>query len=367
MDGIGMISIKRIIIILAVIILPILCISCGTSQVEIEPTTIPDEINSVPSAYAWSKNNDQEETSIYALDQNHVWATSGSRITFFDGSSWNEQTEIEGIDISGIFVVSDENAWISGYTRPFGGAIYHFDGSSWEEQYSQEDSYFEAITAVDPEHVWAVGNNSYNFSPGAIYFYDGSIWGKQYELDNNYQIFDICAVDTDHVWAAVTYNETGPGYVKGSGPGYVYFYDGSSWVQQFETETGNGKISELLGIYALDESHVWAAGRESGDGILMNQIYFYNGSKWEKQYEVEGTHGLWSICACDENHVWATGGSEIFFYNGSSWEKQYFIEETPGGGFGSTASIFNGISASDIDNVWAVSGSGIYYGKRQSE
>jgi len=114
------------------------------------------------------------------------------------------------------------------------------------------------------------------------------------------------------------------------------------------TKVDSGFDGTLTCVYAIDDSNVWAVGR---DGTIL----FYDGSSWQQDPQSGNvtTRDLWAITALDENHVWVSGDDAvILFYDGSSWTVQ------PTGG-APEQEIWT-ISAASADEVWAGCQAGWY-------
>ncbi|RJP34019.1 MAG: hypothetical protein C4536_03075 [Actinobacteria bacterium] len=204
------------------------------------------------------------------------------------------------------------------------GVLYFYDGSEWACQL-QTDSTIFSITALDDQHVWACGVDG-------IWFYDGTTWTQQYEEFCG----DIDAVDNNHIWAV--------------GRRTVHFFDGHNWSPQFEAS------SWIRDVTAADLDHVWATG--CGESGLDHICISYNGSSWTEQDWIieEKIYWIYDISAADANDVWLIGADSgeadiIYRYDGHAWTKQY-EREAP----------FSSITASDKNHVWATSaGGGIYF------
>lgn len=333
-------------------------------------TTCSRNTRGESSQYSWQKYNSVVSTSIYSYNRNYALSCFSNTIWLFDGSSWKEQWNIEGVDIGDVFVLNEREAWLTGYEyQPTedkcGSAIYCYDGSSWEEIFCVDNYLLDVIIGIDSEHLWASGNRSYGMCKGLILFNDGNGWEEQYDLADNVVVSDMTCTNANHVWAVGTCVDSGYGYIDPKGPGYIYFFDGSSWRTQYKVEKeDNETIIELLGIDALDDEHVWAVGRKVKGGIYTNIIYFYDGSNWSMQYEEVGDKGLSRVCAVDRSHVWAVGGSDIFFFDGLKWRRQY---DTSKGASVGNELVFTDISANDCGNIWVSSSIGIFLGKKLAD
>jgi hypothetical protein len=165
---------------------------------------------------------------------------------------------------------------------------------------------------------------------------------------------DIWALDDTHVWAAgslVSRNDSGSYSSQG---GVVNFYDGSTWTEQFNTVTtaqNEQGLGDLTTVSACDANHIWV-GSQSGS------IYFCDGSKWAQQHDL-GDEVVQNIFALDPTHVWAVGGnkskSSIYFFNGATWSEQTALQGMD------YSSGFTDVFAVDAAHVWAVAKPGFYF------
>ena len=185
--------------------------------------------------------------------------------------------------------------------------IYFNDGSTWSRQ-----SAFSALSmaAADATHVWAGGEN------GSIYFFNGSSWVNQSPGLTTLPVRAISVYDTTHAWA-----------VAGDNPGEGYCVmnrDAAGWHVSDSAAGGPG----LLGVYALDANHVWAVGHNG-------RIRFFNGTSWATQASGTTEH-LRSVAGLDAAHVWAVGATSlsgkgtVMFFNGTGWTTQAIIKDESG-------------------------------------
>jgi hypothetical protein len=286
--------------------------------------------------FKWEEQSPWATRAVHALNDSYVWAVDeGGNFSFYDGSVWSQRGRAEE-GLTDVFATDTEHAWAVGYE----GGIYRYDGFVWSLDYNTGDL-LSCVTASDSQNVWAMSER------GTAYYYDGTSWCKQVELGE--YINDIDSAGPDNVWAVGHVREESPTSVEPKGPGYIYFYNGTSWNRQHEIGV------MLTGVSAVDANNVWAAGERG-------TVLFYDGESWQRQ-ESGITEILHSVTAADNDHVWAAvrvGGTdaEIYFFDGSSWSNQYMIE-----GNGAIVDLYD-ISAADSRNVWAVSSEGIYYGSK---
>jgi hypothetical protein len=202
-------------------------------------------------------------------------------------------------------------------------------------------NYVSGVAAIDLSHIWLVSNSD---DTSGIYFYNGTQWTKQ----DNTMINSIDPLDESHIWAVGRQS----GSESYSYSGAIRFYNGESWSSQaYDPPPESIKYNWLFsGVSALDDNHVWAVGR----GWSENQGYvieFFNGQEWHKQTE-SSSGGLNAVYALDSNHVWAVGdGGLILFFDGHSWTEQ---------GSGTTDTLHS-VTAVNGNHAWAGGGKMMTY------
>lgn len=297
-----------------------------------------------PNTYKWSQQYQTKELlafcGISAADGNNAWAVGFSRssdgeIYYFDGHSWSIQYQTEDW-LEGVSAADHDNVWAVGVNNVNntcdGGVIYFFDGLRWLKQYETDDPYgIGKVFALSKSAVWAVG------SSGKMYYFNGNTWEEK--PTGGIDIRNIYALDSTHVW--------------GASENAVFFYDGNIWSKQLDAEETN-----IWGIDAIDQSHVWAVG--TVPDTERGKVYFFDGSSWVEQFSTEcKLHGI-SIDGL--GRAWVMGTKypanygipigSIFFFNGSNWEKQHEVKEA-----------LTGISTLGGGDVWVVGTyGGIYFG-----
>ncbi len=149
---------------------------------------------------------------------------------------------------------------------------------------------------------------------------------------------------------------TGPGDVwVGGEKGTVYHYDGGGW------KSSNIGVSDLsvLGIYALDGSHVWAS--VGGGGYENCTVYFFNGRNWAKQPRKQNMYNLGCVTASSPTEVWAGGGAHV--HNSVVWklDKGTWQADMNWPGAGEFVHTIQCIG----NNVWAGTSDGSIYHKKE--
>lgn len=220
-----------------------------------------------------------------------------------------------------------------------GSALFARGPNGWAPVAKGQSS-FTDLSVTDAAHAWIVS------SGGRIYFYDGTSFIVQFDTRNAPRsggaydsLNEVFALDSSHVWAVGWFSyETADsqGRLVGMGTsGVIYFFNGTAW--SASTVVGGHRV---VAVTAADPSHVWAATR-SGD------IYFFNGQVWALQYS-SGVH-VTAMAAADASHAWAFSSRQdskgkIFSFNGTSWNLQDAMDEVD----------FADACAVDSEHVWAV-------------
>jgi hypothetical protein len=303
------------------------------------------------SGYVWERVFQNEGLSLVdasILDESHIWCIDwvdegirSSEILFSNGNTWAEQFNHERLMLADVYALDKNRVWVVGSKvaeDDDSGKIYLYDGFSWkEESEAQELPSFIGIFPLDENHIWATAKG--------IYFFNGSEWSQQLESKERFQA--IYAMRDRAAWAV---SETGT----------VYRFDGFSWNEQQKLPFSEERffISQAR-LYAIDESHAWAALYDSTSERC--KIFFFDGSSWNEQLTLPKTMLVTGIHAWGEKHVWASCGSAfniscpILFFDGRGWSIQKECHES-----------LIGIRALSEGKVLAVGESGsLYEGTKQ--
>jgi len=336
-------------------------------------------------------------TAFNAYDSEHVWLISEtskqldsegndewyevSKIYFYDGTTWSMQCEVTGD--AGLFPLDPDHVWC--WT---GKDIYFYNGESWAKQFSAEYE-IRLVKASSPQCAWAIGYavglDKMNWS--MTYFYDGSQWEEKGEIDQRIDSLEI--IDNHSAWAWLA--NPGGLYYKGK-PLYsdIFKWNGDSWERSLDEN------QDLVSIIILGPDLAWAAFDEQvylyqdnhwslkidGDPIIdmtavddQNAWYLvdigysrghvrtYNGSSWEKTYEIEGNCS--NILAIDPSHVWVishpgdeigesgnlipSSNTAVYFFNGENWIKQFETDVR-----------IRGLDGRNSEQIWAYGGSMVF-------
>jgi len=168
------------------------------------------------------------------------------------------------------------------------------------------------------------------------------------------------------------------------GAAYIYYYDGTNWIEQQKLIADDGVLSDEFGT-SVTIHGTWAAvaapradfGGNTNRGAVY--VFQFNGVEWvqtQKIIDVNGGNGDnygWSVSMDDTQIAIGvitdngdTGAIQIFTYDGTEWLLQHHV--VPGGGvsgdwFGSSVSI-NGstmVVGSDSDTYIYSSEGSVYF------
>ncbi|MBU1942927.1 MAG: hypothetical protein KKE36_04565 [Actinobacteria bacterium] len=248
-----------------------------------------------------------------------VWAvgTEGDRGAVFryDGSWETVRTADE--TLTGVSASGDD-VWVAGVA----GSVLHFDGRAWTAWDLEVEGGLYCVSSADGVHVWVAGDL------GVVYYFDGTGWTIQ-DTPVRWNIKSVSAVDPEHVWAV--------------GAGGILFFNGRGWTLQYGTE-GGGAFSGLSGVAAPDPTHAWACGTTDGGGTFS--ILSWDGKDWKKAHST-GDLRLVGICAIGPSSVYAASTEGFVYSAGGAFHTKRVLEDTE-------RETLNGISASSVDEIWAV-------------
>jgi hypothetical protein len=237
---------------------------------------------------------------IEAVDQTHIWVTddNNNSIYFYDGSSWVQQCTTN-LDLTMLYAANENCLWAIGNDYDEEQyAILFFDGATWSEQY-RTSSCLRDICGIDTEHAWAVGDG--------LFSYDGSTWSQEPGFSEN--MVAVAAQDKDHAWAC--------------GDNSCWFFDGTSWQEQYETEIAIKDIS----LFSTGRAWMLCSERSQGEQgwDATSQFLLFKDGRWRKAFEVEDE--LEYVEAVDGYHAWAWRQGDLhfaaacYYFDGGTWSK----------------------------------------------
>ena len=216
-------------------------------------------------------------------------------------------------------------------------------------------STIDGIWGSSNDDLWAVGTFTSNVSTYKIAHYNGVKWQFLYpksfhEPSKDIQAGDILAIygtGKNNIWIVGYGFATNPFTREDSLWAFAAYWNGTDWINVSPNYPG----VQLLGIWLIDNNHVWAVGTNG-------TILFYNGTEWIKQNS--GTsYLLRDIYGVDSRNIYVVGYSQTHAYgislkyNGTDWN----IEEvTQPGFFGAYESVW---MLSD-KSIW-IAGDDVFY------
>lgn len=282
------------------------------------------------------------------------------------------------VSISGSFAIAGANGDDIGANADQGSAyIFYFNGTNWIQQQKLVASdgaagnrfgYSVGIFgnyAIVGAYFDDIGANSDQGS-AYIFFYNGSTWIQQQKLTASdglsidafgYSVF----LSGNYATVAAVGDDVGANTDQGSA--YIFFYNGSTWVQQQKLVASDGGAGDSFGT-SVSLSGNYAVIGAAYDDINANSdqgsayIFFYNGSTWGQQQKltaldgagvdffgiavsISGTYAIIGSYADDNGPKINAGSAYIFYYNGSAWSEQQKLIKPDG-----AANDFAGISVS---------------------
>lgn len=140
-----------------------------------------------------------------------------------------------------------------------------------------------------------------------VYFYDGNSWGNEQILTasdgaSGDEFGRSVAIDGDFLVVGAMFKNYNS--KEQIGAAYVFWFDGSSWVEQQKIAPSNGVSNDWFGGAADIQDTVIVIGAHTKD--VMNAanagsvyIYYYNGSTWYQAQDFHasdyGTHSYFGI------------------------------------------------------------------------
>ena len=301
--------------------------------------------------------------------------------------------------LSGDFAVigaskDDDNGLDSGSAY-----IFHYNGTNWVEQQKltasdgAEGDWFGYQGSISGNNVivGAVGDDDDgNWSGSAyIYHYNGVDWIEQQKLtasDAGVDDYFGCHVSISGNYAAVgAYGDSV--YGTESGSVYIFYFNGTTWVEQQKLIPADGAAGDKFGItLAINNDNVIVGAYADGDGSHIGSAYIFHfdGTTWTEQQKltasnpdagdlygigvsIYGNHAIVGALG-DDDIASSAGTAYIYSYDGSIWNEQQKIYASDGAAsdwFGYTAAITDNyalVGAIYDDDNGSSSGSAyIYY------
>jgi hypothetical protein len=187
-----------------------------------------------------------------------------------------------------------------------------------------------------------------------LFFFNGVSWLQQQKIvAGDGQPGDAfgfaVSISGNYAVVGAPFDNSGP--LNDSGCAYIFFYNGSSWVQVVQPFLPIPASADLFGYSVCVKNGMMIIGAY-GDGIGANvaqgsaHVYFFNGSTWLYQAQILAPDGAASdnfgmSVGIDNDRVIVgapnddiagianQGSAHVYFYNGTVWsQQQKFINST---------------------------------------
>ena len=251
--------------------------------------------------------------------------------------------------------------------------IYYNNGTNWVEQQkltaSDSNNGDEFGSAVAISGNYAIIGSSYDDDNGEnsgsayIFFNNGTNWVEQQKLtasdsNNGDEFGSAVAISGNYAIIGSSYDDDNG---ENSGSAYIFFNNGTSWVEQQKLTASDGTVGDdfgfsvsISGNYALIGSNYDDYnGEHSGSAY----VFYNNGNSWVEQQKLTASDGAanddfgFSVSISNSLAIvgapaatFITGAAYVFYYNGVTWVEQQKLTASDGEGFdcfGISTSIYN--------------------------
>lgn len=205
--------------------------------------------------------------------------------------------------LTGIIAFSPTDIWTSS------GVPVHGDGVSWTQYHlfdmgilPSNDGSLNKLWGPNTSNMFYVGNK------GTIVHYFNGVWTKQ-QSNTTVDLQDIWGIDESHVWAS--------GRNTADGRSVVLEYDGKSWRILYDNLN-----KPPLSFYAFKSvwtdrpDRIFLAGGSHSHVLKLKENVFQNMNIPQQEWVAFNLRGL------DRRDLFQVGsGAEIFHFNGAGWNK----------------------------------------------
>ena len=263
------------------------------------------------------------------------------------------------VSISGNYAITGASGDDIGVNTDAGSAyIFYNNGGNWVQQQkltpsdgAVNDGFGSGVSISGSYAIVGSPNDNIgaNNTQGSayIFFYNGSTWVQQQKLtaaDGATGDYFGYRVSIAGNYAVVTSMQDDIGANAEQGSAYVYFYNGSSWVQQQKLTASDGAADDRFGSsVSVSGNYIIAGAGNDDNGATYDQgsayIFFYNGSTWIQQQRIVAADGAindvfgsavsiagnYAVVGAYGDNVNGNsfqGSAYIFYYNGSTWVEQ---------------------------------------------
>jgi hypothetical protein len=210
-----------------------------------------------------------------------------------------------------------------------------------------------------------------------IFYFNGSTWIQQQKLtasDGTANDAFGTRVSMSGNYAIVSSLSDAIGANAYQGSAYIYFFNGSTWVQQQKIVAPDGTAGDYFGSSVSISGNYAIIGAASDTPGGSAYIFFYNGSSWVAQQKLTASDALaddafgnevsisgnYAVVGAVGDDIGANndrGSAYVFFYNGSTWVQQQKLTASDG-----TAGDYFGVSVSVSGNYIVVGAYAEYTG-----
>ena len=269
----------------------------------------------------------------------------------WDGVNWIQELHLSGYSGDALFGTgpADIFASVSGCDRTTDVScspapesfIYHFDGSAWTPQTLPPAARYEPVTSISgiPEDVIAAtayhnilrnimgGGWNVAYTPGNIYnilllapddahftgcnrrgWWDGTSWHDGYG-GNPCDMYDLWGM-RDSAGVLHMYTVGNPGYSYYVG---VWRYaEGSHWYSEVfrDASSPSYEAGSAYGVWGSAPDDVYVAGRRGDWSVPLNgAIYHFDGTGWQRLWEVGSIPNVEDVWGSSAYDVWFTLGN----------------------------------------------------------
>lgn len=294
-------------------------------------------------------------SSIWGTSHNDVWTVgTAGQIHHYDGAAWSRVAPgLTSYTLSEVWGTGANDVWAVGGGYHGGGpesTVLHWNGAAWTEVQTGGPATAAAVYSPNPDKVYVVGYR------GMIHKRSGGQWLSESSgqdrwikavapvADNDVitvqcdgvrrksgspQAWQLLQPAPDYACLEDVWVTPGASQIFAVGSGYtvnplreglVVHWDGTQW-----TRTYLPGVQELMGVWGLDATHVWAVGYGSPDGRQMPHVFFWDGAGWTEMVIPEEMGGgmLQAVWAGAPDDVWVVGTRVLH------WDGEFWIEHFP--------------------------------------
>ncbi|MEO6489742.1 MAG: FG-GAP repeat protein [Ferruginibacter sp.] len=216
-----------------------------------------------------------------------------------------------GVAISGSYAfVGAPSVDIGGNIDQGAVYVFYFNGINWVQQQKLTASdgassdNFGISVAMSGNYavVGSYGDDiGANVNQGSIYifFYNGSSWVQQQKLiaadgAANDLFGNTTSISGNYIVAGALFDDVGANTDQGSA--YIFNFNGSTWVQQQKLTASDGASNDFFGAATVSGNYlvVGAYGSDIAGSVDQGAAYVFNytGSTWAQQQKITASDGI---------------------------------------------------------------------------